>query len=88
MHITPLANGTIGSKVRADRGGIEIRTKGPRDMLVTSITVEPGGSFGWHTHPGPVLVAVSKGTLAVYQADGSGVRSRRAARSERGRRAR
>lgn len=44
---------------------------GPRDMLVTSITVDPGGSFGWHTHPGPVLVAVSKGTLAVYQADGS-----------------
>ena len=73
VHITPLAHATIGSKVRADRGGIEIRTKGPRDMLVTSITVDPGGSFGWHTHPGPVLVAVSKGTLAVYQADGSGV---------------
>jgi quercetin dioxygenase-like cupin family protein len=71
VHITPLAHGTIGSKVRADRGGIEIRTKGPRDMLVTSITVDPGGSFGWHTHPGPVLVAVSKGTLAVYQEQGS-----------------
>ena len=71
VHITPLAHGTIGSKVRADRGGIEIRTKGPRDMLVTSITVDPGGSFGWHTHPGPVLVAVSKGTLAVYEPHGS-----------------
>jgi quercetin dioxygenase-like cupin family protein len=71
VHITPLSHGTIGSKVRADRAGIEIRTKGPRDMLVTSITVDPGGSFGWHTHPGPVLVAVSKGTLAVYQSQGS-----------------
>jgi hypothetical protein len=70
-RITPLAGGTIGSKVRADRGGIEIRTKGLRDMPITSITVDPGGSFRWHTHPGPVLVAVSKGTLAVYQADGS-----------------
>ena len=67
VHITPLAHGTIGSKVRADRGGIEIRTKGPRDMLVTSIRVDPGGSFGWHTHRGPVLVAVSTGTLAVYE---------------------
>jgi quercetin dioxygenase-like cupin family protein len=71
VHITPLSQGTIGSKVHADRGGIEIRTKGPRDMLVTSITVDPGGSFGWHTHPGPVLVAVSKGTLAVYEPHGS-----------------
>jgi quercetin dioxygenase-like cupin family protein len=71
VHITPLSQGTIASKVRADRGGIEIRTKGPRDMLVTSITVDPGGSFGWHTHPGPVLVAVSKGTLAVYEPHGS-----------------
>ena len=25
----------------AATGGIEIRTKGPRDMLVTSITVDP-----------------------------------------------
>jgi quercetin dioxygenase-like cupin family protein len=40
-------------------------------MLVTSITVDPGGSFGWHSHPGPVLVAVSQGTLAVYEVHGS-----------------
>ena len=30
-HITPLAHGTIGSKVRADRAGIEIRTKVARN---------------------------------------------------------
>jgi quercetin dioxygenase-like cupin family protein len=71
VQITPLAQGTIGSKVHADSAGISIRTKGPRAMLVTSITVDPGGSFGWHTHPGPVLVAMSKGTLTVYHADGS-----------------
>jgi quercetin dioxygenase-like cupin family protein len=68
VHVTPLSKGTIGSSVHARKAGIEIRTKGPREMLVTSITVDPGGSFGWHSHPGPVLVAVSKGTLAVYQA--------------------
>jgi quercetin dioxygenase-like cupin family protein len=67
VHITPLAHGTIGGKVNANRAGIQIKTKGPRDMLVTSISVDPGGSFGWHTHPGPVLVAVSAGTLTVYE---------------------
>ena len=71
VHITPLSHGTIPGKVFADYAGIAIRTKGPRDLLVTAITVDPGGSFGWHTHPGPVLVAVSKGTLTVYEAHGS-----------------
>lgn len=71
VHITPLSAGTIGSKVDAHSAGIEIETHGPRDMLVTSIVVDPGGSFGWHTHPGPVLVAVSHGTLAFYQPHGS-----------------
>jgi quercetin dioxygenase-like cupin family protein len=66
VHITPLSHGTLGNAVRAGGAGIEFRTRGPRDMLVTSITVDPGGSFGWHSHPGPVLVSVSKGTLAVY----------------------
>jgi quercetin dioxygenase-like cupin family protein len=67
VRITPLAHGTIASRANADRAGIAIRTKGPRDLLVTAMTVDPGGSFGWHTHPGPVLVAVSKGTLTVYE---------------------
>ena len=71
VHIVPLSHGTIGSRVQVDDAGIQITTGGPRDMLVTAITVDPGGSFGWHSHPGPVLVTVSKGTLAVYDADGS-----------------
>ena len=69
VHITPLADATIGSPVHTRSAGIKINTPGPREMLVTSITVDPGGSFGWHTHPGPVLVAVSSGTLALYQPD-------------------
>lgn len=72
VQITPLAHGTIGGKVDAKNGGIQIKTKGPRDMLVTSISVDPGGSFGWHTHPGPVLVVVSAGTLNVYESKHGG----------------
>ena len=65
VHITPLSHATLPSKVHADGAGIKITTNGPKDMLVTSITVDPGGSFGWHTHPGPVLVSVSSGTLSL-----------------------
>ena len=68
VHITPLSKGTIGSSVHANAAGIEITTHGRKDMLITAITVDAGGSFGWHSHPGPVLVAVSKGTLTVFDA--------------------
>jgi quercetin dioxygenase-like cupin family protein len=68
VHITPLAQAGVGGKVRADSQGIAIRMKGPRAMLVTKIVVDPGGTFGWHTHPGPVLVAVAQGTLTVFEA--------------------
>src|SRR3954453_10166604 len=39
-------------------------TKGA--MLLESITVAPGGSFGWHTHGAPVAVVVAAGTLTVF----------------------
>jgi quercetin dioxygenase-like cupin family protein len=68
VHITPLSEGTIGSSVHARAAGIEITTHGRKDMLITAITVDVGGTFGWHSHPGPVLVAVSKGTLTVFDA--------------------
>jgi quercetin dioxygenase-like cupin family protein len=30
------------------------------------ITLEPDGSTGWHTHPGPLLVVVESGALTHY----------------------
>jgi quercetin dioxygenase-like cupin family protein len=77
VTIEPLAHATLPARVRAHGEGITISTKGPRDMLATSITVAPGGTFGWHTHPGPVLVAVANGTLSLYEAHHGGCRTRR-----------
>jgi quercetin dioxygenase-like cupin family protein len=68
VHITPLSSGTIAGRAHADSQGVRISTRRPAAMLVTAITVDPGGSFGWHTHPGPVLVTVGSGTLTVYDA--------------------
>jgi hypothetical protein len=39
------------------------------DVVVSQIIIEPGGHFGWHSHPGPVLVVVKAGSLTTYDAD-------------------
>jgi len=70
VQVTPLSQGTIHTKVKANTNGIKIKTLGPRLVLVTAITVDPCGTFGWHSHPGPVLVTVNKGTLTLYRAHG------------------
>ena len=46
-----------------------IKTKGLSDLYVQSNIFAPGGSSGWHTHPGPSLVIVTQGTLTVYEGD-------------------
>jgi quercetin dioxygenase-like cupin family protein len=75
--IDPLVHATVPDAVRVNSAGIKIRTKGPRDLLGTLITVAPGGTFGWHTHPGPVLVAIASGTLSLYEAHHHGCAKRR-----------
>ena len=40
------------------------------DIAMSQITVDPGGSSGWHSHPGGAIVVVAQGTLTVYQASG------------------
>jgi quercetin dioxygenase-like cupin family protein len=46
-----------------------IRTKGLSDLYVQSNVFPVGASSGWHTHPGPSLVIVTKGTVTVYEGD-------------------
>ena len=40
-----------------------------RDFIVRDITVDPGGSTGWHWHDGTLVGAVKHGTLTHYAAD-------------------
>jgi quercetin dioxygenase-like cupin family protein len=46
-----------------------ISTKGLSRLYVVQNTVPPGGSFGWHSHPGPTLVTVVSGTATEYHGD-------------------
>ncbi|HEX9187988.1 MAG TPA: cupin domain-containing protein, partial [Vicinamibacteria bacterium] len=48
------------------------RTKGPSDLYVQSNVWQPGGSTGWHTHPGHSLIIVTAGTVTAYEGDDPG----------------
>jgi mannose-6-phosphate isomerase-like protein (cupin superfamily) len=53
-------NGRIGAWSAA------MKVTGASDLHVLSNTIAPGGSFGWHSHPGPSFVIVKSGTATVY----------------------
>jgi len=44
-----------------------INTKGASHLYILQNTVIPGGTFGWHSHPGPSLVIVVAGTATEYE---------------------
>jgi Cupin domain len=58
-------------KVRRKTGDweIAIHAKDPVDVAVQSITFQPGGQSGWHSHPGPVFIQVVSGTMTFYESD-------------------
>ena len=45
------------------------KTKGNSDVYVQSNVWQPGGSTGWHTHPGHSLIIVTEGTVTGYEGD-------------------
>ncbi|TSD45360.1 cupin domain-containing protein [Rhodococcus sp. KBS0724] len=44
-------------------------TFGDKDYVLRQITVDPGGSTGWHFHDGVLYAAVAAGTLSHYRSD-------------------
>jgi len=56
----------IDTRMKNDEWKATIVTKGASDVHVLQNTIAPGGSFGWHSHPGPSLVVVQSGTATFY----------------------
>jgi quercetin dioxygenase-like cupin family protein len=46
-----------------------VNLKDPSRTVVVRFTVPPDAVFGWHTHPGPVVVNVVQGELTYVAAD-------------------
>jgi hypothetical protein len=65
-----LARGTVAHAAHVRVAGTRLQTRGPVDVATVHVTFQPGGSTGWHTHPGPALVTVKAGQLTLHRAKG------------------
>ena len=71
---TVLARGTLDPfNVRSDPHGaiadFRAHSTEPIDLVVRQHDYAVGSSTGWHTHPGPIFITVTRGTLTYYELD-------------------
>jgi hypothetical protein len=66
--IDATAKTNINPGSETDRWKVRIQAKGATDVHILENIIRPGGTFGWHSHPGPSLVIVRSGTLSAYHA--------------------
>lgn len=57
-----LAKGTATAQLR-------INTHRPTDVVVRQITIQPGGTTGWHYHDGRLIAVVMSGSLTRVEND-------------------
>ncbi|MDB5066382.1 MAG: cupin [Chloroflexi bacterium] len=60
---TPLGRGQV------TRGAPMVVEQGS-DLAVDAVVMAPGGTTGWHTHPGPEVIVVRSGVLTFRRFDG------------------
>ena len=60
VTVEPVAAGTIAQDFRiAQQDGLGV--------AIARFTIAPGGTTGWHTHPGKTVVAIQAGELTLYR---------------------
>jgi len=63
QHPTTPAVGTLAAGQRVNTDRLKFQTKDPADVATFSVTYDPLGFSGWHTHPGIVIVVVNSGSV-------------------------
>lgn len=60
----------IGLTFKISGGGAPAvaKVKAAEGVVMTKLVLAPGGQTGWHSHPGPTVVAIASGALTVYMA--------------------
>jgi quercetin dioxygenase-like cupin family protein len=66
---TPLADVISVNTVNATAGPITFRTTGPVEVFHVQNTAQPGFSSGWHKHTGPIIIAMTAGSLTFHRAN-------------------
>jgi quercetin dioxygenase-like cupin family protein len=68
VTVTPLGRGTFSEHIKVKTSNIKAKIK-PSDFAVVQVDIAPGGTTGWHSHPGPALVVIKEGTFTLYDGD-------------------
>lgn len=58
----------LNFKTKTDNLDLKLQVKGDMTLVATRINIAPGGTSGWHTHPGSSLVTVTQGQITLYDA--------------------
>jgi quercetin dioxygenase-like cupin family protein len=66
LTVTPLGQGSFDQRLKVKAPNVKATFKRPSDFVVVDLGLDPGGTTGWHSHPGPALVVVKDGTITLY----------------------
>jgi quercetin dioxygenase-like cupin family protein len=73
LLVLALAGISVGTAAATPASGVSAVTQrvslGSFDFVVQFVRIVPGGTTGWHTHPGPTSVFIQAGELTLYQTD-------------------
>lgn len=72
----PITGGVLGTGVLTNKQ-TSVNLSGTNGFVMMWTKVMPGGSFGWHYHRRPVAVAVTAGTLTLYDSSDKSCTARR-----------
>src|SRR5437762_10698957 len=65
FHGSVPVRGTLTNAVHLNADRIKFQTKDEADVVVQTITIDPGGNSGWHYHPGFLLAVVESGAVSL-----------------------
>jgi quercetin dioxygenase-like cupin family protein len=63
---TPITRATLGTFAEQNAGIKAESKQHSADVALAKVVIEPGGSTGWHHHPGVGLASVKSGTVTFY----------------------
>ena len=69
---SPLARGKV-VELRGHEGmqSFTVDTSRPLEIITQTVTIQPGGTSGWHSHPGPQFIVVKSGAITFYGLEAS-----------------
>jgi len=63
QHPSTVVGGTLSDPLHINTDRIKFQTKDPTDFAEFTVTYDPAGYSGWHTHPGVVFAVVQSGSV-------------------------